>query len=88
LKENIAAPVLKAENTAVADQSCQPRGTLYLQKLAPTSPTSGSHSVGIVRSRTQVMEFSLVYYIHSFESRSRWRLYEELLLKETKKKDK
>jgi hypothetical protein len=30
------------------------------QKLALTSPTSGSRSVGIVRSRTQATEFSLV----------------------------
>jgi hypothetical protein len=34
-----------------------PRGTLYPQKLAITSPTSGCRSVGIVRSRTQTMEF-------------------------------
>jgi hypothetical protein len=31
------------------------------QKLALTSPTGGSRSVGIVRSWTQAMEFSLVY---------------------------
>jgi hypothetical protein len=30
-----------------------PRGTLYPQKLAINSPTSGGRSVGIVRSRTQ-----------------------------------
>jgi hypothetical protein len=30
--------------------------TLYPQKLAITSPTSGGRSVGIVRSRTQTME--------------------------------
>jgi hypothetical protein len=34
-----------------------PRGTLYPQKLALTSPTSGGRSVGIVRSRTQTTEF-------------------------------
>jgi hypothetical protein len=34
-----------------------PRGTLYPQKLAITSPRSGGRSVGIVRSRTQTMEF-------------------------------
>jgi hypothetical protein len=34
--------------------------TLYPQKLAPSSPTSGGRSVGIVRSRTQATEFSLV----------------------------
>jgi hypothetical protein len=32
--------------------------TLYPQKLAITSLTSGGRSVGIVRSRTQTMEFS------------------------------
>jgi hypothetical protein len=42
------------------DPSRWPRGTLYLQKLAITSPTSGGRSVGIVRSQTQTMEFSLV----------------------------
>jgi hypothetical protein len=35
-----------------------PRGTLYPQKLALTSPTRGGGSVGIVRSRTQTTEFS------------------------------
>jgi hypothetical protein len=34
--------------------SLWPRGTLYLQKLALTSVTSGGRLVGIVRSRTQV----------------------------------
>jgi hypothetical protein len=33
-------------------------GTLYQQKLALTSPTSGGSSVVIVRSRTQAKEFS------------------------------
>jgi hypothetical protein len=37
--------------------SRSPRGTLYPQKLAIASPTSGGRSVGIVRSRTQTMEF-------------------------------
>jgi hypothetical protein len=40
------------------DPSRWPRGTLYQQKLAPTLPTCGSRSVGIVRSRTQATEFS------------------------------
>jgi hypothetical protein len=39
------------------DQSRWPRGTLYQQKLALTSPTSGGRSVGIDRSRTQAAEF-------------------------------
>jgi hypothetical protein len=33
-----------------------PRGILYPQKSALTSPTSGGRSVGIVRSRTQATE--------------------------------
>jgi hypothetical protein len=37
-----------------------PHGTLYPQKLAITSPTSGGRSVGIVRSWTQTMEFSFM----------------------------
>jgi hypothetical protein len=37
-----------------------PRDTLYPQKLALTSPTSGGRSVGIFRLRTEATEFSLV----------------------------
>jgi hypothetical protein len=40
------------------DPSRWPRGTLYPQTLALTSPTGGGRSVGIVRSRTQATEFS------------------------------
>jgi hypothetical protein len=43
------------------DPSSWPRGTLYQRKLALTLPTSGGRSIGIVRSRTQTTEFSLVY---------------------------
>jgi hypothetical protein len=43
------------------DSSRLPRGTLYLQKLALTSPASCGRSVGIVRSRTQATVFMLVY---------------------------
>jgi hypothetical protein len=42
------------------DQSHWPRFTLYLQKLALTSPTSGGRSVGIVCSRIQATEFVFV----------------------------
>jgi hypothetical protein len=45
-----------SENTAVMGASRWPRGTLYPQKLALTSTTSGDRSVGILRSRTQVAE--------------------------------
>jgi hypothetical protein len=40
--------------------SRRPRGTLYPQKLALTSPTSGGRLVGAVHWRTQATEFSLV----------------------------
>jgi hypothetical protein len=42
------------------DPSRWQRGTLYLQKFALTSSAGGGRSVGIVRSRTQATEFSLV----------------------------
>jgi hypothetical protein len=40
----------------------RPRVTLYPQKLVLTSPTSGSRSVGIVRSRTQATESVFVCF--------------------------
>jgi hypothetical protein len=40
-----------------------PRDTLYPQKLAITSPTSGGRSVGIVRLRTKATEFSFIIII-------------------------
>jgi hypothetical protein len=43
------------------DPSRWPRGTLYPQKLALTSPISSSRSVGIVRSQTQATEFLCLY---------------------------
>jgi hypothetical protein len=38
-----------------------PRNTLYLQKLALTSSTSGGRSVSIVRLRTKATEFSFLF---------------------------
>jgi hypothetical protein len=47
-----------------------PRGTLYPQKLALTSPTSGGRSVGILRSLTQATEFVFLYsYYAEFTDR-------------------
>jgi hypothetical protein len=34
-----------------------------LQKLALTSPTSGGHSVSIVRSRTKATEFEFLFIV-------------------------
>jgi hypothetical protein len=39
-------------------------GTLYPQRLALTSPTSGGRSVGIVRLQTTATEFSSFYVLH------------------------
>jgi len=46
--------------TAVGIRCADHVTPLYPQKLALTSPTCGSRSVGIVRSRTKATEFSLV----------------------------
>jgi hypothetical protein len=43
------------------DLSRWPHGTLYPQKLALTSPTRGGRSGSIVRSWTQVTEFSFIH---------------------------
>jgi hypothetical protein len=40
---------------------------LYPQKLALTSPTGGSRSVGIVHMRTKATEFSLVFINESLK---------------------
>jgi hypothetical protein len=44
------------------DPLWRPCGTLYPQKLAIISPTSGGRSVGIVCSQTQAMEFSFLFF--------------------------
>jgi hypothetical protein len=57
LKEKVAARVWKTEITAVGDPLHWPHGSLYIQKLALTSPTSGCRSVDTVRSRTKATGF-------------------------------
>jgi hypothetical protein len=64
LEGRVSAPVQKTEINDRGNLLRWPRDTLYPQKLALTSPTSGDRSVGIVRSRTKATEFSLVSYIH------------------------
>jgi hypothetical protein len=49
LEEIVAAPVQKTEINDRGNPFRWPRDTLYPQKLALTSPTSGGRSVGIVR---------------------------------------
>jgi hypothetical protein len=48
-----------------------PRDTIYPQKLALTSPTSGGRSVGIVRLRTEATEFREFYYWSSAHKKKR-----------------
>jgi hypothetical protein len=62
------------------DPSHWPRGTLYPQKLALTSPTSSGCSVGSVRSWTQAMEFifSLINPLTIFCHKWLW-MYSSLL---------
>jgi hypothetical protein len=54
LKEKLEASGYKTEINDRGNLLCSPRDTLYQQKLALTSPTSGGRSVGIVRTRTKV----------------------------------
>jgi hypothetical protein len=48
----------------------RPCDTLYPQKSALTTPTSGGRSVGILRSRTQATEFIFFLVFCSFLSLS------------------
>jgi hypothetical protein len=58
LKGKVAAPVLKAENTAVGIRHTDHMAPSIRKKLALISQTSSGRSVGIVRSWTQAIEFS------------------------------
>jgi hypothetical protein len=57
LDRKVAAPVYKTENTAVGIRHAEHVAFSVSKKLAITSPTNGGRSVGIVRSRTQAMEY-------------------------------
>jgi hypothetical protein len=57
-KKKNSGSCLESRKYGRRNPSCWPRGTLYPQNLAQTSPTSGGRSVGIVRSRTHDTEFS------------------------------
>jgi hypothetical protein len=59
MEETVAAR-LENQDYGRRDPSRCPHGTFCLQKLALTSPTSGGHSVSIVRSQTRATEFFLV----------------------------
>jgi hypothetical protein len=57
LDRKVVAPVKKTENTAVEIRHADYVAPSIRKKLAITSPTSGGRSVGVVRSRTQTMDF-------------------------------
>jgi hypothetical protein len=59
----VAAPVYKTENTTVGIRHADHVATSIGKKLAITSLTIGGRSVGIVRSRTQTMEFSFYFFV-------------------------
>jgi hypothetical protein len=59
LKEKVAAPDWKTENTALEIRHADYTTPFYPQKLALTSPTSDGRLVGIVRSRTKPTELIL-----------------------------
>jgi hypothetical protein len=54
--------VLEIREYGRRDPSHRPRDTHYHQTLAPTSPTRGGHSIGIVRSRTEATELNDCHY--------------------------
>jgi hypothetical protein len=58
LDRKVAAPVQKTGNTAVGIRRADHVVLSIHKMLAITSPTSVGRAVGIVRSRTQTMEFS------------------------------
>jgi hypothetical protein len=55
-----SASGLENPNYGSRDPPCWPYGTLYPQKQALTSVTSGGRSVGIVRSWTQATDFPFI----------------------------
>jgi hypothetical protein len=71
LEGKVAASVWKTKINDRENPLRWPHDTLYPQKQALTSPTSGDRSVGIVRSRTKATEFSLVFRWLAFRSRVR-----------------
>jgi hypothetical protein len=61
MKEKVAAPVYKTENTAVGIRLADKVTTFSRQKLALTSLVSGGRLVGKVLLRTQGMEFQFQF---------------------------
>jgi hypothetical protein len=61
LGRNSSGSGLESREYGRRNPSRWPRGSLYPQKLALTSPTNGGQLVGVVRSQTQATEFVFVF---------------------------
>jgi hypothetical protein len=61
LRRNSSGSDLENREYGSGDPLRWPRGSLYPQTFALTSPTSGARSVGIVRSCTQAMEIFVFF---------------------------
>jgi hypothetical protein len=68
MKEKVAALVYKTENTVVGIRCADYATPICPQKLAPTSPTSGGLSVGIVRLWTKATEILVISLYRSVQS--------------------
>jgi hypothetical protein len=66
LGRNSSGSGLESREYDHTDPSHWQRGTLYSQRLALTSPTSGCRAVGIIRSRTQATVFYYYYYYYYY----------------------
>jgi hypothetical protein len=64
LIEKSSGSCLETREYGRKDSSRWPRDTVYTKKLALTPPTSGCHSVGIVRLRTKAAEFIYTFLYH------------------------
>jgi hypothetical protein len=60
LDRKVAAPVWKTDNTAVGIRHAYHVAPSIRKKLTIASLTRGGRSVGIIRSRTQTMECSIL----------------------------
>jgi hypothetical protein len=67
LDRKVAAPVKKTKNTAVGIRHADHVTPSNRKSWQSLRRSSGSRSVGIVRSRTQTMEFSLVSRVSQVE---------------------
>jgi hypothetical protein len=63
LERKSSGPILENQEYSCRDLSHWPCGTLYPQRLALTSPTSGYRLVSIVCSQTRVTEFWSFFYV-------------------------